>query len=415
MEEEKASEQTFEVIYLDGHKEICNWVARAGRAKVKYGNGDSFDGRFDANRLKHGKGIYRWASKEDNKAAACFDGEFVQGKKTGFGCMKFRDGSVYEGIWQNNVRNGNGMLTFSNGDVFSGTFSNDKPHGAGSYKFKQDGSMFIGEWMDGDFLRGSWVRENGGEFFGQFGDGQPKGRGIFRPGNGLQLEVDYKVEKKEEGEEGENIPLSRTFVKGKISTRSAVLLPHDSEEFVLKIASTRPSKRGSTSLSASSLEEEKTAIEILFDSVDKNRDESIAFDELVEALDEASKEVSILKESVPLICSSEISRVLKDVDTDKNGTLSLREFHDFFYVVKLFGLIDVDGSGSVRHSELQQALETYSHLFPEELLQISDGNPCSRMAVSRLISAVDSDDDRLLTFPEFLHLILAIPEEQKQT
>ncbi len=51
----------------DGVPEETNWIKRAGRCKVTYPNGAIFEGTFDAERVKQGKGVYTWmkASGDD--------------------------------------------------------------------------------------------------------------------------------------------------------------------------------------------------------------------------------------------------------------------------------------------------------------------------------------------------------------
>ena len=47
-----------------------------------------------------------------------FEGEWYQGKRSGWGRMYYADGAVYEGEWLNGCRHGNGMLRLGNALVF---------------------------------------------------------------------------------------------------------------------------------------------------------------------------------------------------------------------------------------------------------------------------------------------------------
>ena len=42
--------------------------------------------------------------------------------KQGFGVMRWPDGTVYEGLWENNPYNGAGKLKPANGDFYEGEF-----------------------------------------------------------------------------------------------------------------------------------------------------------------------------------------------------------------------------------------------------------------------------------------------------
>ena len=51
-----------------------------------------------------------------------YEGEWsTEGKKHGFGCLKFSDGCSYEGRFQNGLFHGNGVLTFTDGTFYQGT------------------------------------------------------------------------------------------------------------------------------------------------------------------------------------------------------------------------------------------------------------------------------------------------------
>jgi hypothetical protein len=39
-----------------------SWVKNAGRAKIAYPNGDTFDGAFNEALQKHGRGVYSWST-----------------------------------------------------------------------------------------------------------------------------------------------------------------------------------------------------------------------------------------------------------------------------------------------------------------------------------------------------------------
>ena len=90
----------------DGTPEETNWIKRAGRCKVTYPNGHIFEGTFDGERVKQGKGIYTWNKAgedgEELKQRARFEGEYKDGLRSGVGTMIFPNGDVYEGQWEDN-------------------------------------------------------------------------------------------------------------------------------------------------------------------------------------------------------------------------------------------------------------------------------------------------------------------------
>ena len=44
--------------------------------------------------LKHGKGVYKYASGD------IYEGNYQYGLKHGFGCLRFHNGDTYSGSWE---------------------------------------------------------------------------------------------------------------------------------------------------------------------------------------------------------------------------------------------------------------------------------------------------------------------------
>ena len=65
---------SYTVKYLDGEEEEVTWIARAGRARVTYSNGDVYEGDFSADGKKHGQGQYTWAAPETEDEDDAGDG-----------------------------------------------------------------------------------------------------------------------------------------------------------------------------------------------------------------------------------------------------------------------------------------------------------------------------------------------------
>ena len=55
-----------------------------------------------------------------------YDGEWVDGWRSGKGVQIFKDGAIYDGEWNKNCFFGEGVLTEVSKIVFSGTFMGDK-------------------------------------------------------------------------------------------------------------------------------------------------------------------------------------------------------------------------------------------------------------------------------------------------
>lgn len=430
MAEGEEDSAVYAVQYLDGHKEKTNWLSRAGLAMITYANGDTFEGRFNSHRQRDGKGRYTW-SLEDGQTAT-YDGEYRAGRRHGLGMMRYPDGSTYEGLWKDDVREGRGTLVYANGDTYTGRFSAGKPNGHGAYQFASPKSYLLGKWVDGEFIRGRWAKTDGSAYYGQFKNGQPINNGLFYNPSGLKQEARYEEaklgEEEEADPEGENVPLSRTFVAGRVERSragpdyysSAVVDPQDSEDFVLyahKVESPEEAKseeKIAEPVSSEIVEQESSMLQSLFQSIDSSEDGKISLDELIAALQSADNEhFQPLLDAVPLLRESDLHDSVKEIDQDNDGRLSLDEFIDYFYAMKLFTLVDEDGSRQIRHSELQNAMREHAEYFPPALLRSTSGSQTSRIAISSLISAGDSDDDRLLSFKEFLYLLFSVtpPEE----
>ena len=65
--------------------------------------------------------------------------------KQGYGIMRWPDGTVYEGLWENNLYNGRGKLYHASGDLYEGEFEDDMAQGFGIYRHA-NGSKYVGYW-----------------------------------------------------------------------------------------------------------------------------------------------------------------------------------------------------------------------------------------------------------------------------
>lgn len=93
-------------------------VKRVKRPLCPLDNGAEYEGEWDENNHKDGRGVQIWV-----------------------------DGSLYEGYWKNDKANGRGRLIHADGDVYNGEWKDDKAHGYGCYNHT-DGARYEGEWFE---------------------------------------------------------------------------------------------------------------------------------------------------------------------------------------------------------------------------------------------------------------------------
>lgn len=116
-----------------------------------------------------------------------YDGDWKNGKASGFGEHIWTNGDRYVGCFQDCLKNGEGVEYFSNGDVYNGNYKNGKPNGYGEYSWS-NGAIFKGYFEDG--LRsgkGIWrrrIEDPTDVFQGEYQDDKKNGHGIYRWANG---------------------------------------------------------------------------------------------------------------------------------------------------------------------------------------------------------------------------------------
>lgn len=72
--------------------------------------------------------VHNFKVEESNDDTAIYSGQMLKGSnnvKHGFGIMRWPDGTVYEGLWENNLYNGRGKLYHASGDLYEGEFVDD--------------------------------------------------------------------------------------------------------------------------------------------------------------------------------------------------------------------------------------------------------------------------------------------------
>ena len=67
-----------------------------------------------------------------------YKGEFIDGKRQGFGICIFANKERYEGIWKNDLMHSIGKYTYNDGSTYSGDFRNGVAEGIGTYTYKNN-------------------------------------------------------------------------------------------------------------------------------------------------------------------------------------------------------------------------------------------------------------------------------------
>lgn len=128
-----------------------------------------------------------------------YEGQYLYGKRDGYGVCIFADGSLYEGLWENDKMDGKGRFIYTNEDVYEGDFKEGLPHGKGELKH-QDGTGYDGDWVKGQKMGiGSEKWPDGTSYVGGFSMGMKHGKGVFRWPDGARHEgnfVDNRIEGK---------------------------------------------------------------------------------------------------------------------------------------------------------------------------------------------------------------------------
>ena len=65
-----------------------------------------------------------------------YEGEFQNGKKNGYGVLKFQSGQTYTGNFKDNLKHGHGTLLYDTGNRYEGNWENDKKNGFGIFDWE---------------------------------------------------------------------------------------------------------------------------------------------------------------------------------------------------------------------------------------------------------------------------------------
>ena len=95
-----------------------------GFGNVTYPDISTYVGQFKEG-LRHGNGTFVYGSSYGNRKGDEYTGEWINGKRGGFGELVYYNGSIYKGFWENDLKHGCGNLTFMNGSSIIALWKND--------------------------------------------------------------------------------------------------------------------------------------------------------------------------------------------------------------------------------------------------------------------------------------------------
>ena len=181
-----------------------------GKAQVQYPNGDVYEGTF-LNGVRDGKGTMTYAEQGTK-----YEGEWKNNLKEGIGKMTFGTEGEYTGHFVAGQRSGEGVYKYlKTKDLYSGSWKNGLKHGKGTFIFFDTKMKIVGDWFNGQIMKGKWIFANGTYFEGKFENNYPKGEGIWHFANGNIIKGEFTHELKEIAASGKQPPKQITVIDWK--------------------------------------------------------------------------------------------------------------------------------------------------------------------------------------------------------
>ena len=118
-------------------------------------------------------------AQEGDRDGVVYEGEMLDGVRSGHGVLTWPDGSRYDGQFENGVRHGQGTLLLPTGDVYAGAFEHDAMTGSGRLEWT-NGDVYEGDFVDGERTgQGAYFWRNGARYRGALVAGVPHGDGVY--------------------------------------------------------------------------------------------------------------------------------------------------------------------------------------------------------------------------------------------
>lgn len=148
---------------------------------------EEYFGPVDEDNRQHGVGTVLYADRDPGERSK-FHGEWVHGKRHGYGVLIWRNGSRYEGHFIDDKLGGQGVLCWSVGLEYRGEWINNYAHGRGELRFP-NGKRYYGEWAHGK--RHGWGQlsfppndeKQRVEYIGGWADDLQSGEGVMKWSN----------------------------------------------------------------------------------------------------------------------------------------------------------------------------------------------------------------------------------------
>ena len=131
-------------------------------------------------------------AREDARDGVVYEGELVDGVRSGHGVLTWPDGSRYEGEFENGLRHGQGALVSATGDVYTGAFRRDAMTGRGRLEWT-NGDVYEGDFVDGERSgRGAYFWRSGARYRGGIAAGIPHGDGVYEYADGTVYQGEFE-------------------------------------------------------------------------------------------------------------------------------------------------------------------------------------------------------------------------------
>jgi len=131
-------------------------------------------------------------AQEGDRDGVVYEGEMLDGVRSGQGVLTWADGSRYDGQFENGVRHGQGTLVLPTGDVYTGAFQHDAMTGSGRLEWI-NGDVYEGDFVDGERTgQGAYFWRNGARYRGALVAGVPHGDGVYEYADGTLYQGQFE-------------------------------------------------------------------------------------------------------------------------------------------------------------------------------------------------------------------------------
>jgi hypothetical protein len=162
-----------------------------GLGIMKYKNGNLYNGEWEDD-LRHGDGKMTFILIDNTTNE--YDGKWKKDKINGLGTMEYGNGNVYKGEWKNNKMHGLGTMNLENGDVYTGNWINDIRQGEGTMNL-ENGDVYTGNWENDEITTTIPVKvtyKNGDIYDGYWKDNTKHGNGKMTYATGDIYDGDWE-------------------------------------------------------------------------------------------------------------------------------------------------------------------------------------------------------------------------------